>query len=92
MESEGLLLCPQEPATGPYPEPDEYTLQYLILFNIHYNIILPSTMRSSECIFPSCSSAELLNITIETIKILLTVPYSLVLSFQQGLRFTYRWL
>jgi hypothetical protein len=58
---------------GWYPEPDEYTLQYLILFNIHYNIILPSTSRSSKCMFPSGSSTKLLNITIETIKILLTV-------------------
>jgi len=23
MEPEGSLLCSQEPATGPYPEPDE---------------------------------------------------------------------
>jgi hypothetical protein len=25
VESEGLLLCSQEPAAGLYPEPDEYS-------------------------------------------------------------------
>jgi hypothetical protein len=25
MDPEGSLLCSQEPATGPYPEPDEYS-------------------------------------------------------------------
>jgi hypothetical protein len=25
MEPEGSLQCPQEPATGPYPEPDKST-------------------------------------------------------------------
>jgi hypothetical protein len=28
MESEGSLLCSQEPSTGPGPEPDESSLYY----------------------------------------------------------------
>jgi hypothetical protein len=32
MESEGSLPCSQEPATGPYPEPDESNLQSRTLF------------------------------------------------------------
>jgi hypothetical protein len=32
MEPEGSLLCSQEPATGPYPEPDESGSQSSILF------------------------------------------------------------
>jgi len=33
MESEVSLPCPQEPATGPYPEPDESSLYVPNLFN-----------------------------------------------------------
>jgi hypothetical protein len=32
MELEGLLLCSQEPVTGPYPEPDESTAYHHTLF------------------------------------------------------------
>jgi hypothetical protein len=32
MESEGSLRCSQEPATGPYPEPDESSPQLPTLF------------------------------------------------------------
>jgi hypothetical protein len=32
METEGSLLCPQEPATGPYPEPAESSPLPPILF------------------------------------------------------------
>jgi hypothetical protein len=33
MEPEGSLPCSQEPATGPYPDPDESSPQRLILFS-----------------------------------------------------------
>jgi hypothetical protein len=32
MESEGSLLCLQESATGPYPDPDESSPKLLTLF------------------------------------------------------------
>jgi hypothetical protein len=32
MDSEGLLPCSQEPATDPYPEPDEFSPHVSIFF------------------------------------------------------------
>jgi hypothetical protein len=32
MEPEGSLLCSQDPATDPYPEPDESSAYHFILF------------------------------------------------------------
>jgi hypothetical protein len=29
MGSEGSLLCPQQPTTGPYPKPEAYETLYL---------------------------------------------------------------
>jgi len=32
MATEGSLPCPQQPTTGPYPEPDECSTQSTALF------------------------------------------------------------
>jgi hypothetical protein len=50
MHPEGPLPCKQIPATDPYesnPHPQT------IFPKIHFNIILPSTSRSYEWVFPS---------------------------------------
>jgi hypothetical protein len=47
MEHEGSSTYSQEPATCPYPEPDQSSLRPPPnLSNIHFNIILPSTPGS----------------------------------------------
>jgi hypothetical protein len=53
MEPEGSLLCLQEPATGPYPEPDKSS-PHLPPYSpkIHSNIIFPSMPTSSMFSFP----------------------------------------
>jgi hypothetical protein len=49
MQSESSLLCSYEPATGPYPEPDELVHKFPPYFpKIDYNIIFPSTSRPSK--------------------------------------------
>jgi hypothetical protein len=45
MTPEGLILCFQEPATGPYPEPDESSPHYHILFYWDSFLILTSFLR-----------------------------------------------
>jgi hypothetical protein len=48
MEPEGSSPYTQEPATCPYPEPDQSSLRPTPLSNIRFNIILPSTPGSSK--------------------------------------------
>ena len=57
-EDRGSLPCSQKPSTCPYPQTD-----YSIPFNpIHFNIILPCTLRYSEwflyCRFPHQNPAR----------------------------------
>ena len=54
MEPKGSLLHSQVRATCPYPEPAEsspYPLSHFLKFQL--NIILPSTLGSPKCFFPS---------------------------------------
>jgi hypothetical protein len=39
MEPEVSLSCSQEPSTGPYPEPDQYSSYHSIISKIYFNII-----------------------------------------------------
>jgi hypothetical protein len=55
MEPEGLLLRSQEPATG-LKSPTDIPKPYFP--KIHFNIIVPSTTRSSEWSLP-CSKCSL---------------------------------
>jgi hypothetical protein len=59
------LLRLKKRATGPYPDPDASSPHLLTNFpNIHFNIILPSTPRSSDglvCIYLSISSPLMLS-------------------------------
>jgi hypothetical protein len=42
----GNLTCSQEPATGPYPDPNDSSSHNRTTFKIHFNIILPSTRKT----------------------------------------------
>jgi hypothetical protein len=47
MESEGPLPCSQEPATGPYPEPDEkYVFWETILLEANVESPMYGTRKS----------------------------------------------
>jgi hypothetical protein len=48
MEPEGSLPYSQQPATRPYPVPDEYVQCPPTILKIHLNIILPSMPTSSK--------------------------------------------
>ena len=48
MEPEGSVLYSQEPVTFPFPEADQPTPSQPICLKIHFNVILPSSPRSSK--------------------------------------------
>jgi hypothetical protein len=48
VEPKASLLCSQQPAIGPYPEPDESILHPPYILQISYNIILSVTSGSSK--------------------------------------------
>jgi hypothetical protein len=49
METGGSLPCSQQPATGPYPEPDASSPHSPNLFpNVHSNSVFPSMSKSSK--------------------------------------------
>jgi hypothetical protein len=53
MQPEGSLPCPQEPSTGPYPEPDRSNSYHPILSKIYFNIVHQPTSWFSSGLFPS---------------------------------------
>jgi hypothetical protein len=52
MEAKGILLCSQEPAAGPCPQPEESKPHHPDSLKPHFNSILVSTPRSSEWSLP----------------------------------------
>jgi hypothetical protein len=47
MEPEGSSPCSQKPATGPYPEPADFSSPIdPYLPKVHFNVILPPAPRS----------------------------------------------
>jgi hypothetical protein len=51
MELECSFPCLQEPATDPYPEPDQSSPHPPEIFKSHFKIILSSALRSSSGFF-----------------------------------------
>jgi hypothetical protein len=52
MELEDSLLCSQEPSTGPYPEPDQFSpyhpiLRSNLILSTHLRLHLPSNFKSA---------------------------------------------
>jgi hypothetical protein len=55
MDPEGSLSCSQEPTTGPYPEPDEFSPHHCILILLRSFLVFSSHLRLglSTYFFPS---------------------------------------
>jgi hypothetical protein len=56
MEPEGSISCPQEPSTGPYPEPYQSNPLHSIpsyISKIHFNIVHPLRFGLPSVLFQS---------------------------------------
>jgi hypothetical protein len=70
MEPDALLLCSQEPATGPYPEPHESSPQpHNHFFKIHSKIILHLRLGLPKGLFSSGLPTKILTCVLHALPI-----------------------